>query len=85
MNNNNNNNINKSNINHYSIKKAFLKHSSPEENNKKNNITNDSSSIPNIIKDKLYKSSRAYINSYNSKGKIYPSINLRLLVTINKH
>ena len=65
--NNNNNNINKSNINHYSIKKAFLKHSSPEENNKKNNITNDSSSIPNIIKDKLYKSSRAYINSYNSK------------------
>ena len=63
-----NNQLNESNINHYSIKKVFLKNNSPEENNKKNNMTNDSTSIPNFIKDKPCKSSRAYINSYNSKN-----------------
>ena len=64
----NNSLANNSNINHYSIKKVILKYHSPKDN-KKNNISNNSSSIPNIvIKDKPNKNSRAYINNYNSKN-----------------
>ena len=64
--NNNNSQTNKYNINHYSLKKVILKYHSPK--NKKDNITNDSSSIINVIKDKMNKNSRAYINNYNSKN-----------------
>ena len=70
----NNSNINgednkkmsKNNINHYSLKKVILKHNSPK--NKKKNITNDSSTIISIIKDKTNKISRGYIDNYSSNN-----------------
>ena len=59
--------LDKSNINANSIKKVFLKHHSPKNNIKDNNMNNNSSLISNIIMDKANKNSRSYINNYNSK------------------
>ena len=71
INKNNINNQKINNINRFTIKKTILKNQSPNNNHKSYiiiNSINNSSSIPNIIKDKLNKNSRAYINSYNSNN-----------------
>ena len=63
--------MSKNNINHYSLKKVILQYNSPK--NHKNNMTNDSSSIVNNIKDKLNKNSRAYINNYSNNNDLSTS------------